>query len=308
MKRTAAAALFAFLLLVPGAFAAGNPEVAALQVGLRQRGFYLGTVDGVLGPGTVSAVRRLQQRARLTVDGVPGPRTKRALGRFGRRPPLGGRLLIAGTRGWDVAALQFAMASHGFPSGILDGHFGAATERALRTFQRWAGLGADGIAGPGVFSALRAAPPACPISLSSPVAGRLHRSLRSARQPLPHGDRLPRCDGNSSHGRGGRASRVRRLQRRWLGEPRDDCARVRHENDVRPPVSGRRSCRPVRRARPADRPHRVERPLDGAAPALRGPRARRRGRSPDRPLVQCHGLPRELEVEACAGRLGRLVA
>ena len=171
MKRTAAAALFAFLLLAPGAFAAGNPEVAALQVGLRQRGFYLGTVDGVLGPGTVSAVRRLQQRARLTVDGVPGPRTKRALGRFGRRPPLGGRLLLAGTRGWDVAALQFAMASHGFPSGILDGHFGAATERALRTFQRWAGLPADGIAGPGVFSALRAAPPACPISLSSPVAG-----------------------------------------------------------------------------------------------------------------------------------------
>ncbi len=170
MKRTAAAALFAFLLLAPGAFAAGNPEVAALQVGLRQRGFYLGTVDGVLGPGTVSAVRRLQRRARLTVDGVPGPRTKRALGRFGRRPPLGGRLLVAGTRGWDVAALQFAMASHGFPSGILDGHFGAATERALRTFQRWAGLPADGIAGPGVFSALRAAPPTCPISLSSPVA------------------------------------------------------------------------------------------------------------------------------------------
>ncbi len=170
MKRSATAALFAFLLLAPPAFAAGNPEVAALQVGLRQRGFYLGTVDGVLGPGTVSAVRRLQQRARLTVDGVPGPRTKRALGRFGRRPPLGGRLLLAGTRGWDVAALQFAMASHGFPSGNLDGHFGAATERALRTFQRWAGLPADGIAGPGVFSALRAAPPACPISLSSPVA------------------------------------------------------------------------------------------------------------------------------------------
>jgi murein DD-endopeptidase MepM/ murein hydrolase activator NlpD len=171
MRRTAAATLFAFLLLAPGAFAAGNPEVAALQVGLRQRGFYAGTVDGVLGPGTVSAVRRLQQRARLTVDGVPGPRTKRALGRFGRRPPLGGRFLVAGTRGWDVAALQFALASHGFPSGALDGHFGAATDLALRKFQRWTGLLADGVAGPGVIAALRAARPACPISLSSPVAG-----------------------------------------------------------------------------------------------------------------------------------------
>jgi murein DD-endopeptidase MepM/ murein hydrolase activator NlpD len=170
MKRTAAATLFALLLLAPGAWAAGDPEVAALQVGLRQRGLYAGTVDGVLGPGTVSAVRRLQRRARLTVDGVPGPRTKRALGRFGRKPPLGGRVLAGGTRGWDVAALQFAMASHGFPSGNIDGHFGAATDRALRKFQRWAGLLADGVAGPAVVAALRAAPPTCPISLTSPVA------------------------------------------------------------------------------------------------------------------------------------------
>jgi murein DD-endopeptidase MepM/ murein hydrolase activator NlpD len=170
MKRTAAATLFASLLLAPGAWAAGDPEIAALQVGLRQHRLYAGTVDGVLGPGTVSGVRRLQRRARLTVDGVPGPRTKRALGRFGKKPPLGGRILAGGTRGWDVAALQFAMASHGFPSGNIDGNFGAATDRALRKFQRWAGLPADGVAGPAVVAALRAAPPSCPISLTSPVA------------------------------------------------------------------------------------------------------------------------------------------
>ena len=170
MKRTAAATLFASLLLAPGAWAAGDPDVAALQVGLRQRGFYAGTVDGVLGPSTVTAVRRLQQRARLAVDGVPGPRTKRALGRFGKKPRLGGRMLVAGTRGWDVAALQFAMASHGFPSGRLDGHFGGSTRKALRKFQRWAGLQADGVAGPAVVAALRAPAPSCPISLASPVA------------------------------------------------------------------------------------------------------------------------------------------
>ena len=169
MKRTAAATLLAFLVLAPGAFAAPDPEIAALQVGLRQRAFYAGTVDGVLGPGTVSAVRRLQQRARLRVDGVPGPSTKRALGRFGSRPPLGGRVLLAGATGWDVAALQFAMAWHGFPSGVLDGRFGLSTERALRRFQRWAGLEPDGVAGSAVVAALRRPLPTCPIYLTTPV-------------------------------------------------------------------------------------------------------------------------------------------
>lgn len=180
MKSTAAVTLFALLLLAPSAagagdpriarVGAGDPEVAALQVGLRQRGLYAGTVDGVLGPGTVAAVRRLQRRARLTVDGVPGPSTKRALGGYGLRAPLGRRLLTAGTRGWDVAALQFALAWHGFPSGRLDGHFGASTAKAVRKFQRWAGLRADGRAGPAVFAAVRAPRATCPIPLVSPIA------------------------------------------------------------------------------------------------------------------------------------------
>lgn len=181
MKITAAVTLFALLLLAPSAagagdpriapVGAGDPEIAALQVGLRQRGLYAGTVDGVLNPGTVAAVRRLQHRARLTVDGVPGPSTKRALGRYGLRAPLGRRLLSAGTGGWDVAALQFALAWHGFPSGQLDGHFGASTVKAVRKFQRWAGLRADGRAGPAVFAAVRAPRTVCPISLLSPLAG-----------------------------------------------------------------------------------------------------------------------------------------
>lgn len=170
MMRTAAASVFAFLLLAPNAFAVGDPEVAALQVGLRQRGFYAGTVDGVLGAGTQRAVRRLQRRAGLAADGVPGPRTKSALGRFGRRAPLGNRALAAGMRGWDVAALQFALAWHGFPSGNLDGHFGSQTATALRKFQSWAGLRPDGRAGATTISALKAPLPVCPIRLAAPVA------------------------------------------------------------------------------------------------------------------------------------------
>ena len=169
--RTAAATVFAFLLLAPNALAAGDPEIAALQVGLRARGFYGGSVDGVLGAGTVSAVKRLQRRAGIAVDGVPGARTRRALGGYARPAPLGKRVLVQGMRGWDVAALQFALAWHGWPSGDIDGHFGASTDSALRKFQRWAGMPVDGRAGPGVVAALRNPMPACPIRIVSPVAG-----------------------------------------------------------------------------------------------------------------------------------------
>src|SRR4029453_16843557 len=85
----------AALLLAGSAVATGNPEIAALQVGLRARGLYPGTVDGVLGPGTESAVMRFQRRAGLPVDGVPGKRTRKAFGRYGRgEPPCGPPSLV----------------------------------------------------------------------------------------------------------------------------------------------------------------------------------------------------------------------
>jgi murein DD-endopeptidase MepM/ murein hydrolase activator NlpD len=159
------------LVLTSAAAAIGNPEIAALQVGLRKHGLYRGTVDGVLGPGTERALRKLQQRAGLPSDGVPGRRTRKALGRYGNRAPLGGRALALGREGWDVAALQFALAWHGFPSGSFDAHFGANTDAALRGFQRWAGLPPDGVAGPGTIAALRGPLPRSPLSMSRPLVG-----------------------------------------------------------------------------------------------------------------------------------------
>ena len=80
-----AAALAAAVLAGPAA--AANPEIAALQVGLRSHGIYKGTVDGVLGPGTSDAVRRFQLKAGLPADGVAGAKTRAALGKYGRRAP-----------------------------------------------------------------------------------------------------------------------------------------------------------------------------------------------------------------------------
>jgi peptidoglycan hydrolase-like protein with peptidoglycan-binding domain len=171
----AVAASLAFASASPGAddpeITAGNPETAALQVGLLEQGLYTGTVDGVLGPVTKKALRRLQKRAGLVVNGVPNKRTREALGGYGRRSPLGARPLSLGAKGWDVAALQFALAWHGFPSSTFDGVLGAHTDAALRSFQAWAGIKRKGVAGPSTVAALRAPPPRSPVRLSRPLPG-----------------------------------------------------------------------------------------------------------------------------------------
>jgi len=154
-------------LVVPASHAR-SPGVAALQVALRAKGLYAGTVDGVRGPLTRVGVRRLQARRGLTVDGIAGPATRRALGRRGR-PRLGARTLRLGARGWDVAGLQFLLGRHGFPSGPVDGGLGPRTHAALLRFQRWAGLAADGQAGPATLARLRRRPPASPLVFVPPV-------------------------------------------------------------------------------------------------------------------------------------------
>lgn len=159
--------LLALCQALPAA-AAGDANVAALQVALRARGLYDGAVDGLPGPRTGAAVRSFQRRAGIAVDGVAGPQTRSALGRRWRRS-LGSRVLHQGKAGWDVAGLQFLLASHGFPSGPFDGGFGPRTEAAVTRFQSWARLSADGVAGPATIAALASARVGSPIRLAWPI-------------------------------------------------------------------------------------------------------------------------------------------
>jgi murein DD-endopeptidase MepM/ murein hydrolase activator NlpD len=152
---------------------AGSADVAALQVAVRAVGFSPGPIDGISGPWTRRAVRRFQARAHLVVDGIAGPRTRRALGRRGR-PGLGSRAMRTGQRGWDVAALQFLLSSRGYGPGGFDGGFGLMTARAVRRFQRAAGLAVDGVAGPSTLWALRhrrVYMPSGPVRFLRPIGG-----------------------------------------------------------------------------------------------------------------------------------------
>ena len=148
---------------------AGDADVAALQVALRAAGAYSGTVDGWRGQETEKGLLAFQERMGLVPDGIAGPQTKRALGPLGR-PELGARSLALGTRGWDVAELQFKLAWHGFPSGPFDGTFGPRLDAAVRRFQRFADLPTIGIAGPKTMAALRRPLPTSPLELSAPVS------------------------------------------------------------------------------------------------------------------------------------------
>ena len=145
---------FALAAVLAGpAAAAPNPQIAGLQVALRAHGLYAGSIDAVAGPLTVRGVRRFQRRAKLVVDGVAGPRTRAALGPIGR-PLFGKRMLSQGAVGWDVSVLQFLLGRRGCSPGTIDGRFAGATRRAVREFQRSAGLVPDGIVGPATVTAL----------------------------------------------------------------------------------------------------------------------------------------------------------
>ena len=252
-------------LLLPGSVRADpSATVAALQVGLHAHGLYRGPIDGIAGPLTKRAVRALQRRARIAVDGVPGPRTRRALGRFAAHRRLGVRPLHIGLAGWDVAAMQFELAEHGFASGTFDGIFGPRIEHALRHFQKWAGLHVDGIAGIATLKALRAPPPSIPLTLAWPLT---HAKLGD---PFgPRGDRFHTGIDLLAPGRrtsGFSAAWSTRIGRTAVGVSSSQSTtdtvngrstRTCHESRCASASGSARACESAQSERPATRPDRI---------------------------------------------------
>ena len=59
-----------------------GPEVTELQRKLADAGFFRGTVDGVFGPKTQSALKQFQSAKGLVADGIAGPETQKLLQKY----------------------------------------------------------------------------------------------------------------------------------------------------------------------------------------------------------------------------------
>lgn len=141
---------------LPVARGASGEAVRDLQQRLAAAG--LGEAAGEIGqfgPRTEASVRAFQAERGLQPTGMCDGPTWAALVEAGYR--LGDRLLYLRApmvRGDDVGELQRRLGALGFDAGRVDAIFGPLTERALKDFERNAGLTTDGVCGPDVVREL----------------------------------------------------------------------------------------------------------------------------------------------------------
>jgi peptidoglycan hydrolase-like protein with peptidoglycan-binding domain len=143
---------------------ADGPEVAAIQQRLLVHGFSIGTIDGAYGSRTKSAVGNFQQSKGLDADGIVDKQTWMALAADPAQTPKAFQdkavienntpsqkniptsvtTLTKGAAGSKVKTLQVRLELHGYEPGPIDGIFGDRTAAAVKSFQEFKGLKADG--------------------------------------------------------------------------------------------------------------------------------------------------------------------
>ncbi|GGD41823.1 N-acetylmuramidase domain-containing protein [Aureimonas glaciei] len=93
--------------------------------------------------------------------------------------------LSRGDKGDQVKALQTQLRDAGVYAATLDGDFGAATEAAVRSFQKSRGLTVDGWAGLKTVAALSAALQTAPVVVAAPAPAVMPRAAEPTRPVLP---------------------------------------------------------------------------------------------------------------------------
>ena len=155
-------------------------RVMLLQSALNSLGYACGKADGVFGSGTLAAVKAFQQAQGLTVDGKAGTRTLQRIEVLlssgstaaptaaptavptTAPTPSGGyliptRTLRSGYTGEDVRSVQLRLTELGYYTGTTTAVYDTTTMAAVRRFQLYNGLDADGLAGSKTFAVLYAA-------------------------------------------------------------------------------------------------------------------------------------------------------
>lgn len=153
---------------------ADGPEVAAIQQRLQIHGFSIGTIDGAYGSRTTAAVSEFQRAKGLDSDGIVDKETWTALAAdpvsapktveeespiqkdasVPSNAPTTVTILSKGSSGAKVKTLQVRLEVQGYDPGPIDGIFGAKTIAAVKGFQEYKGLKANGVVDDTTWKAL----------------------------------------------------------------------------------------------------------------------------------------------------------
>jgi murein L,D-transpeptidase YcbB/YkuD len=125
----------------------------ALQTQLQLAGYYKGKVDGVYGPETVDAVKKLQTDSKLPATGFVDRATALALD--AKIQAIGAGAATQSLT--QTAAVQSVLKVAGYWTGPIDGKWTAELTDALKTFQTALGVPASGAVDAATLNALEQA-------------------------------------------------------------------------------------------------------------------------------------------------------
>ena len=141
----------------------------ALQTELQQVGYYEGAIDGIYGPETVDAVKRLQADSDLNETGFVDRATAEALDALLANLEL----QAAATNLTHTASVQTVLTLTGFWEGPVDGVWTDELTAALQEFQTALGVEPTGVVDTATLAAFQqalAGEPASPTPTTEPAA------------------------------------------------------------------------------------------------------------------------------------------
>lgn len=131
--------------------------VVKLQEELLRRGYQTGSVDGLMGPRTRSAIRSYQRDVGLPDDGIASKELLEYM-MFNTGGATSGPEPVPSDDPVFVRSVQIELVERGYYHGAIDGIAGPATESAVESFQRDAGLVVNGAMDQRLLEELRTQP------------------------------------------------------------------------------------------------------------------------------------------------------